>query len=47
MSPKALRCNDAATTTQVIPIFRIFDVEKAKEFYIGYLGFKVDWGALF
>ena len=31
------------TTTQVIPIFRIFDVDKAKEFYIGYLGFAVDW----
>jgi uncharacterized glyoxalase superfamily protein PhnB len=31
------------TTTQVIPILRIFDVEKAKEFYVGYLGFKVDW----
>src|SRR5215831_8845025 len=30
-------------TTQVIPIFRIFDVEKAKEFYVEYLGFKVDW----
>jgi hypothetical protein len=30
-------------TTQVIPIFRIFDVEKAKEFYVQYLGFKVDW----
>ena len=22
---------------------RIFSVEKAREFYIGYLGFKVDW----
>jgi hypothetical protein len=31
------------TTTQVIPIFRIFDVGKAKEFYIEYLGFTVDW----
>ena len=31
------------TTTQVIPIFRIFDVEKAKEFYVSYLGFTVDW----
>ena len=31
------------TTTQVIPIFRIFDVDKAKEFYVGYLGFTVDW----
>ncbi len=26
-----------------IPIFRIFDEAKAKEFYVGFLGFKVDW----
>jgi catechol 2,3-dioxygenase-like lactoylglutathione lyase family enzyme len=26
-----------------IPILRIFSVEKAKEFYVGYLGFTVDW----
>lgn len=31
------------TTTQVIPILRIFDVAKAREFYLDYLGFKVDW----
>ena len=30
-------------TSQVIPIFRIFDVGKAKEFYVDYLGFTVDW----
>jgi uncharacterized glyoxalase superfamily protein PhnB len=28
---------------QVIPILRIFDVEKAREFYVGFLGFGVDW----
>ena len=28
---------------KVIPILRIFSVEKTHEFYIGYLGFKVDW----
>jgi len=28
---------------QTIPIFRIFDVAKAKEFYIGFLGFTLDW----
>jgi Glyoxalase superfamily protein len=28
---------------QVIPILRIFDVAKADEFYLGFLGFKVDW----
>ena len=27
----------------VIPILRIFDVAKADEFYLGFLGFKVDW----
>lgn len=25
------------------PIFRIFDEAKAREFYVGFLGFKVDW----
>ncbi len=28
---------------QVIPIIRIFDEEKAKEFYLGFLGMNVDW----
>lgn len=28
---------------QTIPIFRIFGVEKAREFYAGFLGFTVDW----
>lgn len=26
-----------------IPIFRIFDEEKAREFYVDFLGFHVDW----
>jgi catechol 2,3-dioxygenase-like lactoylglutathione lyase family enzyme len=26
-----------------IPILRIFDVEKAKDFYCGFLGFTLDW----
>lgn len=26
-----------------VPILRIFDVEKAREFYVGFLGFAVDW----
>ena len=30
-------------TKQIIPIFRIFDEDKAKEFYIDFLGFKVDF----
>jgi hypothetical protein len=28
---------------KVVPILRIFDIAKADEFYLGYLGFKVDW----
>jgi uncharacterized glyoxalase superfamily protein PhnB len=28
---------------QTIPILRIFSVEKAKEFYIDFLGFQIDW----
>ena len=28
---------------QTIPILRIFDVDRAKEFYCGFLGFQVDW----
>lgn len=30
-------------TGSVIPIFRSFDEERAREFYCGYLGFKVDF----
>jgi catechol 2,3-dioxygenase-like lactoylglutathione lyase family enzyme len=26
-----------------IPIFRIFDETKAREFYVAFLGFRVDW----
>ena len=28
---------------QAIPLLRIFSVEKAREFYLDYLGFVVDW----
>ena len=28
---------------QVVPILRIFDVAKARGFYLGFLGCKVDW----
>lgn len=31
------------TVVQTVPILRIFSVEKAKEFYLGFLGFAVDW----
>ena len=27
----------------VIPVLRIFDINKAKEFYIKWLGFTIDW----
>jgi catechol 2,3-dioxygenase-like lactoylglutathione lyase family enzyme len=30
-------------TVATIPIFRIFDLAKAKEFYVDFLGFAVDW----
>ncbi len=44
-----LAADVAGTTTEartfgpVIPVLRIFDVAKAREFYSGYLGFDVDW----
>ena len=28
---------------QTVPMLRIFDVAKAEEFYVGFLGFQVDW----
>ncbi len=28
---------------RAVPQFRIFSVEKAREFYLDFLGFKVDW----
>ena len=31
------------TMLQTIPILRIFDIAKAKEFYAGLLGFTIDW----
>lgn len=29
--------------SKAIPIFRIFDYEKALEHYVGWMGFKIDW----
>jgi hypothetical protein len=29
--------------SKIIPIIRIFDYDKAIEFYIGWLGFTIDW----
>ena len=28
---------------RVTPVLRIFSLEKAREFYLDFLGFKVDW----
>jgi catechol 2,3-dioxygenase-like lactoylglutathione lyase family enzyme len=28
---------------RTIPVLRIFDLEKAKQFYSGFLGFRIDW----
>ena len=32
---------------RAIPIFRIFSLEKAREFYVDFVGCKVDWEARF
>ena len=29
--------------TRAVPILRIFDLAKAREFYVGWLSFKIDW----
>ena len=29
--------------TRVVPVLRVFDTDKATEFYVDYLGMKVDW----
>lgn len=34
---------DTTGFEQAIPILRIFDVAKAHEFYLGFLGFSIDW----
>ena len=31
------------TMLATIPVLRIFDVDRAREFYMGFLGFTVDW----
>ena len=33
----------AVAFDQTIPILRIFSVDKAKEFYLDFLGFSLDW----
>ncbi|HEX2046338.1 MAG TPA: glyoxalase superfamily protein [Acidimicrobiales bacterium] len=31
------------TFSRVVPILRMFDVDKARQFYVDYLGFHIDW----
>jgi catechol 2,3-dioxygenase-like lactoylglutathione lyase family enzyme len=31
------------TLNPAIPVLRIYDIAKAKEFYIDFLGFRIDW----
>lgn len=33
----------AVTYPATIPIFRMFDIAATRDFYLGFLGFKVDW----
>lgn len=40
---KVDRSDEGIFLEQAVPIVRIFDVEKANEFYLGFLGFTVDW----
>ncbi len=37
------RIVSAPTLSPAVPILRIFDVQKALDFYVGFLGFHVDW----
>lgn len=34
---------DAMSFQATIPVLRIFDEAKAREFYLGFLGFRLDW----
>ncbi len=33
----------SVTFSRVVPILRIYDVDKARRFYVDYLGFRIDW----
>ena len=35
--------NEPIEFLKIVPILRIFDIAKADEFYLGFLGFTVDW----
>src|SRR3954464_9999005 len=32
---------------KTVPVFRIYSYDKAREFYVDFLGFKIDWEARF
>ena len=40
---EAAEARETIRLDQAVPIVRIFDVAKASEFYIGFLGFSLDW----
>ena len=48
-SQKCLVCrvNDIMIIQKVIPILRIFDYQKAIEFYVDWLGFTIEWEHVF
>jgi uncharacterized glyoxalase superfamily protein PhnB len=41
--PEGLAQEAAMQLSGTIPVLRIFDEDKAREFYVGFLGFAVDW----
>ena len=43
MTVSATEPTTAIRFVRTVPILRIFSLEKAKEFYCGFLGFTVDW----
>lgn len=43
MSVSASETKAGIAFIRTVPILRMFSVEKAKDFYCGFLGFKVDW----
>src|SRR5262245_44953722 len=40
---EARMSDDAFAVLRTVPILRMFDVAKAREFYVDYCGFRVDW----
>jgi catechol 2,3-dioxygenase-like lactoylglutathione lyase family enzyme len=34
---------DTPSFERIVPVLRIFSLEKAREFYVDFLGFKIDW----